>query len=104
MTFVGRNWLTSRRTESISKHIDIIKGANLTWICSFYKDEKGAKAYLCSTKSLNGRGNNEGADDPIAHDSGQIAHESNPGDALHIPAKGDFLQAHDNHSGRTSDD
>ena len=45
-----------------------------------------------------------GIQQPVAQDAGQITHEGDPRDFLHVPAEGDFLQSHDHHAGSTSDD
>ena len=46
----------------------------------------------------------ECADEPVANDTCEIAHESNPGDVLHIPTEGNLLQAHYNDTSGTTDD
>ena len=40
----------------------------------------------------------------VAKDAGKVAQKCNPRDALHVPAEGDFFQAHHNHAGRRADD
>ena len=40
----------------------------------------------------------------VDEDAGQIARSGNPRDALHVPAEGDFFQAHGHHAGSTADD
>ena len=41
---------------------------------------------------------------PIDEDASEIACEGHPGNALHIPAEGDLLKAHDDHTGSRADD
>ena len=39
------------------------------------------------------------SDEVVADDTGEIAHESNPCDLLHVPTEGDLLQTHNHYSG-----
>ena len=39
------------------------------------------------------------SDEVVADDTGEIAHESDPCDLLHVPSEGDFLQTHNHYSG-----
>ena len=47
---------------------------------------------------------NEGFFEPVAEDAGKIAYEGNPCDFLHVPAEGDLLEAHHDHTGSRTDD
>jgi len=46
----------------------------------------------------------EGLFGPIADDTGEVTHEGNPRDTLHIPAEGDLLETHDHHTSSRADD
>ena len=39
------------------------------------------------------------SDEVVADDTGEIAHESDPCDLLHVPSEGDLLQTHNHYSG-----
>ena len=39
------------------------------------------------------------SDEVVADDTGEIAHESDPCNLLHVPSEGDLLQTHNHYSG-----
>ena len=55
-------------------------------------------------KRLQRSGEDKRSDAPVAHDTSQVAYESNPSDMLHVPTEGNLLQTHDHHTSGRADD